>query len=94
MREVASTMARMRRGDTSLFARDGSTYMNDTSIEALPGVPTAALQTGAYTEWTVRSWAGASQGGLLRMVRETNTGRVYFTPNHYGCFIEINPANF
>ncbi|MFQ1700249.1 RHS repeat-associated core domain-containing protein [Loktanella agnita] len=88
MREINATRDRIRRGDTSQFDRDGTPYDNSSLVDPNSSI----LQSGSYTEWTVRAWHGASQSGPMRIVRETNTGRQYFTPDHYRTFIELDPS--
>lgn len=58
----------------------------------------ALLQNGNYMEYDIlkRSGSGMRQlnskgvRGVLRFVRNTNNGRVYFTYDHYRCFVLVS----
>ena len=51
------------------------------------------LPEGAYREYTV-STPGASSRGARRIIRDDNTGRTFYTDDHYNTFVEIDPRMY
>jgi guanyl-specific ribonuclease Sa len=49
------------------------------------------LPDGNYREYTVET-PGASNRGARRIVRDKDTGRTFYTDDHYENFVEIDPT--
>ncbi len=87
MNEIQNTVDRIKRGDRSAYpSNDGTPFQNSHEIS-----PDAKrLNTGeTYTEWTVRT-PGVGNRGTRRIVVSNQTGRAYYSHNHYIDYIEID----
>lgn len=78
--EVNKTLDRIESGGPFPHAKDGTVFKNKEG----------KLPKGDYKEYTVDT-PGASNRGARRVVQETNSGKTYYTDDHYKSFIEIDP---
>ena len=91
MKEIRNTIDRIKTGDTSLYpANDGANFQNSHVMS-----PDAQrLNTReTYTEWTVRT-PGVGNRGTRRIVVSRQTGRAYYSHDHYNSYIEIDLSKF
>lgn len=91
MREMKNTIDRIKTNDISVYpSNDGTVFQNSHLIS-----PNAKrLNTGeTYTEWTVKT-PGVGNRGARRIVVSNQTGRAYYTHNHYDDYIEIDLSNW
>jgi guanyl-specific ribonuclease Sa len=85
MRELQKTIDRIKTR-TPKYSNDGTPFQNSHTI----GNPNSQrLNTGSnYSEWTVKT-PSVGNNGTRRIVVDQNTGRAYYTHDHYDSFIEI-----
>jgi guanyl-specific ribonuclease Sa len=81
--EVNATLDRLESGGPFLHKRDGMAFRNREG----------KLPEGAHREYTV-STPGASNRGARRIIRDDNTGRTFYTDDHYNTFTEIDPRTY
>jgi RHS repeat-associated protein len=81
-KEVKPTLDRIAAGKSFPHRNDGSVFGNREGL--LPPQP-----SGYYREY-VHPTVGVSGPGLQRVVRGQG-GEVFYTPDHYGTFIRLNP---
>jgi guanyl-specific ribonuclease Sa len=79
VREVNKTLDRIERGGPFPFAKDGTAFKNREGL--LPA-------NGNYTEFTVVT-PGAGNRAARRVVVDGNSGRKYYSDDHYKSFIQI-----
>ena len=80
--QVAVTLRAVSRGGPFPYEQDGETFFNREGL--LPDRP-----TGHYREYTVET-PGSDDRGARRLVIGAD-GRTWFTRDHYGSFVEIDP---
>lgn len=78
--EVKVTINRIKQGGPFKYSQDGTEFMNREGL--LPQKP-----LGYYKEYTVET-PGATNRGARRIVIG-NQGEIYYTPDHYGSFTQI-----
>ncbi len=79
--EVNNTLDRIESSGPFPYKRDGSIFKNKEG----------RLPEGNYREYTVIT-PGKSNRGARRIVRETETGKTYYTDDHYRNFVQIDPT--
>jgi RHS repeat-associated protein len=79
--EVNKTLDRIESGGPFPYKKDGTIFMNKNG----------RLPEGNYREYTVDT-PGASNRGERRVVQNTDTGKTYYTDDHYRNFTQIDPA--
>ncbi len=86
--DVQPTLGRINSGGSFPHANDGGIFQN----RPIPGntIPELPVQPyGYYNEYVVPT-PGVNDAGLMRIVTG-QSGELYFTPNHYQTFINLNP---
>lgn len=85
MREIKAAIDRVK-ARNPLYSKDGTPFQNSDIID-----PTSQrLHTGTnYTEWTVKT-PGVGGRAQRRILLDTNTGKAYYSHDHYRNFIQIN----
>lgn len=78
--EVNKTLDRIETSGPYKYPRDGIEFKNREGI----------LPEGTYREYTVDT-PGAKNRGARRIVRDQNTGKTFYTDDHYQTFIQIDP---
>jgi len=81
--EVNKTLDRIDSGGPFPYKKDGTVFKNREG----------ALPKGNYREYTVDT-PGASNRGARRVVRDVDSGRTYYTDDHYRNFIQIDPKRY
>jgi len=79
--EINKTLDRIESGGPFPHKKDGTIFRNKEG----------RLPEGNYREYTVDT-PGAPNRGTRRIVQDVDTGRTYYTDDHYQNFIQINPA--
>jgi guanyl-specific ribonuclease Sa len=79
--EVNRTLDRIEAGGPFPYKKDGTVFQNREGV----------LPAGNYREYTVDT-PGAAGRGQRRIVMDQDTGRTYYTDNHYGSFVQIDPT--
>jgi guanyl-specific ribonuclease Sa len=79
--EVNKTLDRIESGGSFPYKRDGIVFKNKDGI----------LPEGNYREYTVET-PGSSNRGTRRIVQDADTGKTYYTDDHYRNFIQIDPT--
>ena len=79
--EVNKTLDRIESGGPFLHKKDGTIFRNKEG----------KLPNGNYREYTVDT-PGASNRGTRRVVQDIDSGKTYYTDDHYNNFIQIEPA--
>ncbi|GAB6041819.1 RHS repeat-associated core domain-containing protein [Endothiovibrio diazotrophicus] len=80
VREINEVLDRIENGSPMLYRKDGTQFFNREG----------KLPDGNYREYTVPT-PGQSNRGARRIVRDENTGRTYYSNDHYRSFVEIDP---
>jgi RHS repeat-associated protein len=83
VREINRTLDRIDDGGPFPYKKDGSVFHNREG----------RLPQGNYREYTVET-PGASNRGTCRIVRDQDTGRTYYTDDHYKNFTQIDPKKY
>ncbi|NND60928.1 MAG: hypothetical protein HKN49_11745 [Gammaproteobacteria bacterium] len=81
MREVDNTLDRVERGSPFPHKKDGTVFQNREG----------RLPAGNYREYTVET-PGATNRGARRVVVDQDSGRTFYTDDHYRNFVEIDPT--
>ncbi len=81
LKGVNETLDRIESGGPFLHRKDGTAFRNKEG----------KLPCGDYREYTVDTPAAANRG-TRRIVVDQNTGRTYYTDDHYDSFILIDPS--
>ena len=79
--ETNNTLDRIENGGPFPHKKDGTVFQNREG----------RLPDGNYREYTVET-PGASNRGARRIVRDEDTGRTFYTDDHYDNFVEIDPT--
>jgi len=79
--EVNKTLDRIESGGPFPYWQDGTIFKNKEG----------RLPIGKYIEYTVDT-LGLGYRGQRRIVQEGNTGKTYYTDDHYQSFIQIDPG--
>ena len=79
--EINKTLDRIDNNGPFPHKRDGITFKNSEG----------RLPDGNYKEYTVDT-PSASNRGARRIVRDQDTGNMYYTDDHYKNFIQIDPT--
>jgi|GEM_PF-1191051 len=79
--EVNKTLDRIESGASFPYKKDGIIFKNNEGI----------LPEGNYREYTVET-PGLSNRGTRRIIQDTDTGKTYYTDDHYRNFIQIDPT--
>lgn len=85
MREVQTAIDRIKL-NRPIYDQDGSIFRNSHKIS--PGSQRLDTGSGPYQEWTVRT-PNLGNRGSRRIVYDTQTGKAYYSHDHYESFIEI-----
>ncbi|WP_459991794.1 RHS repeat-associated core domain-containing protein [Methylosoma difficile] len=78
--EINKTLDRIESSGPFPYKKDGTIFRNDEG----------RLPEGNYREYTVDT-LGASNRGIRRIVQDADTGRTYYTDDHYKNFTQIDP---
>ncbi|EIK0771194.1 hypothetical protein LJT64_000833 [Vibrio alginolyticus] len=81
--EINKTLDRIESNGPFPHKRDGITFKNREG----------KLPEGNYKEYTVDT-PGASNRGARRVVQDQNTGKTYYTDDHYENFTQIDPKEY
>ncbi len=85
MRAIKAAVDRVKTRNP-LYSQDGTPFQNSHLIDP----NSQRLNTGVnYTEWTVKT-PGIGGRGQRRIVLDMNTGKAYYSHDHYTSFIQIN----
>nr|WP_260959797.1 DUF637 domain-containing protein [Pseudomonas citri] len=79
--EVNKTLDRIEAGGPFPHRKDGTVFKNKEG----------KLPDGDYREYTVDT-PGANNRGTRRVVQDANSGRLYYTDDHYENFIQVDPV--
>lgn len=82
---IAATLALIESGQPLPHEQDGTSFQNREGL--LPSEP-----EGYYREYTVET-PGSSDRGARRLVIGSG-GETYYTGDHYGSFVRIDPEQF
>ncbi|MBI3563197.1 MAG: hypothetical protein HY080_15940 [Gammaproteobacteria bacterium] len=80
LNEISKTLDRIESNGPYPYRQDGSVFRNAEG----------KLPNGDYREYTVDT-PGVGNRGARRIVQDINSGRTYYTDDHYQNFIQINP---
>ncbi len=78
--EIEKTLNSIENGGPFNYQQDGTVFRNSEGN----------LPQGNYREYTVDT-PGSSNRGSRRIVRDIDTGRTYYTDDHYTSFIQLYP---
>ncbi|UXB09947.1 filamentous hemagglutinin N-terminal domain-containing protein (plasmid) [Aeromonas dhakensis] len=79
--EINKTLDRIDSGGPFPYKKDGTVFRNKEG----------KLPEGNYREYTVDT-PGANNRGTRRVVQDIDTGRTYYTDDHYENFIQFDPT--
>lgn len=79
--EVNKTLDRIEQNGPFPYQKDGTVFQNREG----------RLPEGDYREYTVDT-PGATNRGKRRIVQDQETGRTFYTDDHYHNFVEIDPS--
>jgi len=79
--ELDRTLDRIESGGPFPYAKDGTTFRNREG----------RLPDGDYREYTVDT-PGSSNRGTRRVVTDDGTDSFYYSDDHYGSFVQIDPT--
>jgi len=78
--EINKTLDRIRDGGPFPYKKDGNIFKNKEGL----------LPSGNYREYTVDT-LGSPDRGKRRLVVDQDSGRAFYTDDHYENFVEISP---